>query len=805
MKKIINNLSVRGKFMLIIGLNLIFLGIISVIGYRGLSKMDGVKNNISRNGTALGHQLTADMMHDALRADVYNALLVDPANKEEVDAVRADLKEHVDIFNEQIGSLNAMPLAPVIKEAVMGVEGPLADYVKTCQDYAEAALVRTSDSTSIQKLAAFSENFKTVFDKLADQMAALSDNIASESEKDKVYGEEFTKRTKFTMVILILLICILAFSISNYISRSITQPVSQTSVVLSALSAGENVNEIPVESKDELGNMVVAINSIVANMNNVKEFVGEVGKGNFNTNITIFNNNGEIYHSLNKMKESLKHTAEEDKKRNWTTEGLAKFADILRANLDDVTKFYDSIISNLVRYMDANQGGLYVQNEDAGTKSKYLELVACYAFQKKKFITKRIDLGEGLVGQCLLEGDTIFMTDVPEDYIEITSGLGDAPPRCILIVPLKVNDVSYGVVELAAFTPFLQYQIEFVQKVGESIASTISSVKVNAETKQLLEVSQQQSEEMRAQEEEMRQNLEEMQATQEEMQRKEMQMKELLEKAQQQEEEMRQNMEEMQATQEEMDKQNKLIAERQAESKGILDGIDATMATIEFTPDGHVLNANENFFKTMKCTLADIKGKHHSGFVPEDIKSTAEYKNFWSDLGNGIDKRGEFKRTNAAGETVWLNAIYNPIRNADGRVVKVIKFATDITAQKENEAELKAQLRGIEVTMATIEFKPDGTIVKANENFYKTMKCTPPEIEGKHHSMFVPKEISESNDYKSFWSRLAKGEEQKGSFKRQNLKGEVVWLNAIYNPIRNSDGKVIKVIKFATDITSQKK
>lgn len=340
---------------------------------------------------------------------------------------------------------------------------------------------------------------------------------------------------------------------------------------------------IDKQTTDEMGQMIELVNQLTSGLRKTSEFADEIGKGKLDVEFKPLSEKDVLGNSLVNMRANLVQVQEDEKRRAWVTQGLAKFADILRTDTNNITKFYDNIIANLVRYMSANQGGLYVIAEDAA-KNKYLELASCYAFQKKKFVTKKIEMGEGLVGQCLLEGDTVFMTEVPEDYIEITSGLGDAPPRCILIVPLKVNDVTYGVVELAAFTPFEKYQIEFVEKVGESIASTVSAVKVNAETKQLLEISQQQSEEMKAQEEEMRQNLEEMQATQEEMQRKEMQMKEMLEKAQQQEEEMRQNMEEMQATQEEMDKQNVLIAEKAAETRGVLEDINATMATIEFTP-----------------------------------------------------------------------------------------------------------------------------------------------------------------------------------------------------------------------------
>lgn len=309
----------------------------------------------------------------------------------------------------------------------------------------------------------------------------------------------------------------------------------------------------------------------------------------------------------------------------------------------------------------------------------------------------RVEEGEGLVGQAWQEADTLYITDVPDNFVKISSGLGDANPKSFLIVPLTVNDVTFGVIEIASFTYFEQYHIDFVNKLAESIASTLSTAKTNERTKVLLEQSQQQTEEMRAQEEEMRQNMEEMQATQEEMERKEGEMLQMVERMKQQEEEMRQNMEEMEATQEQMEYQSKTIAEKAAESQGILDGINATMATIEFTPEGNVINANENFLTTMKTTLSEIHGKHHSGFVPAEIKNSIEYKSFWSDLSKGIEKKGMFKRVNAMGEVVWLNAIYNPIKSASGDVVKVIKFATDITdqiQQKERDAVTKKLYEG---------------------------------------------------------------------------------------------------------------
>lgn len=221
---------------------------------------------------------------------------------------------------------------------------------------------------------------------------------------------------------------------------------------------------------------------------------------------------------LHENREAQHKREEEDKQRNWTSEGLAKFGDILRtdrdSNLED--RAYQ-IISHLVNYLDANQGGLFIKEEDENQK-RYFKLLAAYAYNRKKYLDKKILLGEGLVGATAQEKKITYLTDIPDNYVNITSGLGHANPKSLLIVPLKIEEEVFGVVELASFNTFAPYQIAFVEKVGENIASTISNLQMANRTEKLLAQSQQQAEELAAQEEELRQNMEEMQATQESLQ-----------------------------------------------------------------------------------------------------------------------------------------------------------------------------------------------------------------------------------------------------------------------------------------------
>jgi hypothetical protein len=253
-------------------------------------------------------------------------------------------------------------------------------------------------------------------------------------------------------------------------------------------------------------------------------------------------NRQQVEASEKELKENLaqlRQNQEAEEKRRWAAEGLAQATRILR-EYDDISQLYDSLIAFIVQYTDANQGGIFIVSDEG--EDKFLELKACYAYERKKFLEKRIEIGEGLIGQTYLEKEHMYMTEIPVQYVNITSGLGQAPPRNLLIIPLMANETVEGIIELASFNKMDEHTIQFMNSLGESIAATIRNVRINQKTKELLEESQQQTEEMRAQEEEMRQNMEELNATQEEMARKQRELEQIkadLEHKQQEIEEVR--------------------------------------------------------------------------------------------------------------------------------------------------------------------------------------------------------------------------------------------------------------------------
>ena len=240
-----------------------------------------------------------------------------------------------------------------------------------------------------------------------------------------------------------------------------------------------------------------------------------------------------------------------------------------------------------------------------------------------------------------------------------------------------------------------------------------------------------------------------------------------------------------------------------AEVQARREAVDRSMAVIEFQPDGTIVAANDNFLATMGYRLEEIRGQHHRLFCQPGYAASAEYQRFWQRLASGEFIRERFLRLNKAGQQVWLEASYNPVRDASGRVTRVLKMATDITAQVIGEQEQSSLINAINRSMATIEFNPQGEVLAANDNFLGVMGYRLEDIRGKHHRLFCERSESESAEYRQFWERLNRGEFFSGRFKRVNRQGATVWLRATYNPVFDHQGRLYKVVKFASDVTAQ--
>lgn len=439
------------------------------------------------------------------------------------------------------------------------------------------------------------------------------------------------------------------------IAFSITRPLVKTTKVLGELANGQIdlSKKISINSGDEIQDIGTSVNILIESLYKTTNFAKEIGKGNLNTSFSKLSENDVLGEALLEMRKSLEYAKELDDKRKseeekdrWANEGVALFADILRQNTDNMNEFTYEVIHHLVKYVNANIGALFLINTDY--QDRYFELASSYAYERRKYEEKRINYGEGLVGRCAKEGETIFMTELPKDYVKIASGLGEENPNCLLIVPLKLNDEVYGVIEMASFEILEDYKINFVEKIGESIAATISNVKVNIRTAKLLEESRIKSEELASQEEEMRQNMEELQATQEE------------------------------------------AARKTAEMESLINALNSSSFVIEYDLNGKIISVNQAYLALTGQPEKDVIGTHHSDNLEFTEEQKINYQKFWTDLRNGIIKK-ETNKVSIGGKTYTFIETYSPILDETRHVAKILKIAHNITDFIETKGSKKSK------------------------------------------------------------------------------------------------------------------
>jgi methyl-accepting chemotaxis protein len=239
------------------------------------------------------------------------------------------------------------------------------------------------------------------------------------------------------------------------------------------------------------------------------------------------------------------------------------------------------------------------------------------------------------------------------------------------------------------------------------------------------------------------------------------------------------------------------------ELRAISTALNRVQALIEFDLQGTILHANENFLHAVGYTLDEVRGRHHRLFVDPSHAESPAYRQFWEKLARGEFDQGIYRRLGRDGREVWINASYNPVYDANGRPYKVIKFATDVTAAQQRNAEYEGKINAIDKAQAVIEFDPSGTILTANPNFLNTLGYQLEEVQGKHHRIFCEETYAASAEYRDFWAKLNRGEFDTGRYKRIGKGGRAVWIQATYNPIFDASGRIVKVVKFATDVTAQ--
>ncbi len=521
---------------------------------------------------------------------------------------------------------------------------------------------------------------------LRGKMNAVLDQIDNQisGKREQIINslQSSIRRLVFTLLAVILLLIIgLLVYVYFFATNSVLQPVEKINHYLKRLKRGELPDKkLFLKNEDELTAATKSLNSLIDSLKSAASFAIEIGKNKFDSDYTPTSEKDIIGNALVNLRDSLKAAnteekkrKEEDKRRNWASEGIAKFNDILRQTTDDLNEFCYHIISNLVEYTDTNQGGIFLYN-DENKEEIHLELMAAYAYDRRKYISKKIEPGEGLVGTCAKEQKTIHLTEIPEDYIKISSGLGNATPKSLLIVPLISEDQIIGVIELASFKEIEKHVIQFAEDLAEDIALTLGATRMNQKTARLLEDFRKQSEEKAAQEEEMRQNLEELQATQE------------------------------------------AIARKETEMKNLWKGLNNAALITEFDLQGKILDINDAFLDLLNLTQEQVVGKHHSEFIEIKQDSLKEYNFFWNELSEGKIKK-QIQHLHIFGKEIWISETYSPIYDSNGNVYKILDIAFDVTEQHQQEQRLQKQTN--EMLRKQAELKDANEKMKRGETILK--------------------------------------------------------------------------------------
>ncbi len=706
-------------------------------------------------------------------------------------------------------------------------------------------ILNSKISNNFQKsLASFRNSFKTLVNLNKEIGTSYKEGLEGKLRNLKFKPlESFVKivnnkrkekhqNTKTLIFILFGAISILFLILFLRFSNSIVTPLNRLKIFIKPLSLGILPDEkLNYEGNDEVSEISKSVNNLIEGLKKTSSFAFSIGQGKYEKEYEPLSEKDTLGNSLIDMRKNLisankeaEKRNQEDKIRTWTNEGLTKFNDILRQNQGNIKEMSEALISELVKFVNANQGGVFVfKNEE---NNNFLELTASYAYGHTKKKTKTILPGEGLVGTVAVEKETVYMTEIPETYITITSGLGGSVPRSLLITPMIVEDEVIGVIELASFNNLKNHEISFVETLSGNIASFLSITKINQKTAELFEQSQKQTELMKVQEEEMRKNFEELQQVQEESSR------------------------------------------RSAEMSGILSAIDTSSLVIDINTDGKIISINRGLLELLGIPESELIDTNYKDFIHSE--NDEEYEKFWAKLVLGENiQRNEHIILNE--KEFWFSVVYAPIIDSNDKILYILTMATDLTDAKKLENELKereAQLRqniedinkshkeaerkqyilentnemlkanektlhsavetamkqrkeiakkieeiaeeealtssrfeGINQTNVTFLLDLNGKIISANKIFLNLFGYSEKEIISKQQNILFSKQFLKSESYKKIWENLKSGIHVHDNFNFITKNKEKIFLQGTFTAIKARSGRTSNIFFIGFDTT----
>ncbi len=448
--------------------------------------------------------------------------------------------------------------------------------------------------------------------------------------------------------------------------------------------------DVEVKGNDEIAEMTKTLRTLISNLDETSHFAIKIGEGNFSTEFKPRSKHDVLANSLLVMRDNLikaENEAEQRKientQRNWASQGLAEFNEVLRNAGDDMQVLSNRVIERLVRYLDANMGGIYIV-DDSDPADIHLELTAFYAYDRLKYAKQRIEVGENLVGQCFRENETVYMTDIPKDYVHISSGLGESDPTCLVIVPLKVNAETFGIVELASFQVIEKYQVEFIEKIGETIASTIASVKINMNTAKLLEESHQKSERLAQQESEVHKNIETLKSKIESLE--ELNKRESV-KYQKLHDDFENQAETNASVIQKLNDKNDALKDELMTHQYILNN---SAGYYELDAQGFFMNMNARLLNSIVMQYSELDAHDVRSYMLEE-DSIKNFNDALKKLADGLIYTAVNKYS-FNGKAVFLSETYTPIRDEYNVLTKICVIAKNITPQIENVNALQQQI-----------------------------------------------------------------------------------------------------------------
>jgi HAMP domain-containing protein len=364
------------------------------------------------------------------------------------------------------------------------------------------------------------KNEEGIRGELAKNVARLKPPVAAFSNMLKARNEKQIRSTITFLAIIFTVQLIAGIFLAIFYAGLITNAIKEIRNAMQALANGAFPEKLKIRTTEEIGQTKIALNMFLDRLQSASQFAHRIGDGDLAAVYDTRFENDVLAKSIIQMQQKLREAEEKQSKINWVNVGTAQFAEIIKNESDNIQLLADKILSTMVKYLGLNQGALYILEHEKLTR------IATYAYDKKRFLDQTIDLGSGLVGQCAMEKETIYLKQIPADYVRITSGLGEATPNNLVLVPIKLRENVLGVIELASFKVLESYKVQFIENLSESIASLLFNKQTAAKTEMMLRESEDRANVMSQQEEEMRQNAEELQATQEEMARQKLELEE---------------------------------------------------------------------------------------------------------------------------------------------------------------------------------------------------------------------------------------------------------------------------------------